>query len=167
VTAQLGAAAASTTSITLVTAIGAAAVSLLVAIGTQVALSVRENSARRYQRRRAALTDAQDAALALRGRVRDYGVISRSNAGKPSPELEAAERRYDDARALFDITLTRVDDRTVVAAAQRWRSAAEVSFISPLEVSLGQEQEAWQAVNLAIGSALQSKNGTSAVKPRQ
>jgi hypothetical protein len=165
VTAQLSAAGASTTSLTLITAIGAAVVSLLVAIGTQVALSVRESHARRYLRRRAALTDAQDAALALRGRVRDYGVVSRSNAGKPSPELEAAERRYDDARGLFDITLTRVDDEDVVAAAQRWRSAAEVSFISSLELSMGQEQHSWQAVNEAIGSALQSKNGISAAKP--
>lgn len=160
-TGPLGAAGASTTSLTLVTAIGAAVVSLLVAISTQVALSVRESHARRYQRRRAALTDAQDAALALRGRVRDYGVVSRANAGKPSPELEAAERRFDDARALFDITLSRIDDQAVVVAAQRWRSAAEVSFISTLEVSLAQEQQAWRALNVAIGSALQSKSGTS------
>jgi hypothetical protein len=164
VTGQFSAAGASTTSVTLVTAIGAAVVSLLVAIGTQVALSVRESHARRYQRRRAALTDAQDAALALRGRVRDYGVVSRANAGKPSPELEAAERRYDDARALFDITLSRVDDHAVVAAAQHWRSAAEVSFISSLEVSLAQEHQAWRELNLAIGSALQSKSGTSKAK---
>ena len=159
-TGPLGAGGASTTSITLVTAIGAAVVSLLVAIGTQVALSVRETHARRYQRRRAALTDAQDAALSLRGRVRDYGVVSRATAGKPSAELEAAERRYDDARALFDVTLSRVDDQAVAAAAQRWRSAAEVSFISTLEISLAQEQEAWRTLNLAIGGALQSKSGT-------
>lgn len=161
-TGALSAAGSSTTSVTLVTAIGAAVVSLLVAIGTQVALSVRENHARRYQRRRAALTDAQDAALALRGRVRDYGVISRANAGKPSPELDAAERRYDDARGLFDVTLSRIDDQAVVAAAQRWRSAAEVSFISTLDISLAQEQQDWRALNLAIGSALQSKSGSTA-----
>jgi hypothetical protein len=83
-------AAASATAITLASAIGAAVVSLLVAIGTQVALSVRESHARRYQRRRAALIDAQDAALALRGRVGEYGALSRANAGRPSPQVEAA-----------------------------------------------------------------------------
>ncbi|HEV2888203.1 MAG TPA: hypothetical protein VGX49_14930, partial [Jatrophihabitans sp.] len=145
----LSAVAASATSITLITAIGAAAVSLLVAIGTQIVLSVREGNARRYQRRRAALTDAQDAALALRSGIRDYGALSRANAGQPTPELDAAERRYIDARALLEVTLSRVDDRAVVAAAQRWRAAAEVSFISTAEVSATQEQREWQAVTTA------------------
>ncbi|HEX8092877.1 hypothetical protein [Jatrophihabitans sp.] len=155
-------AAASATTITLVNAMVAAAVSLLVAVGTQVTLSVRDSHARRYLRRRAALTDAQDAALALRGRVGEYGALSRANAGRPSPELEAAERRYLDARALLEVALSRVDDPAVVAAAQRWHSAAEVSFISTAEVSAAREQLEWQAVNAAIGSALRSKEGTSA-----
>jgi hypothetical protein len=47
VTGQLSAAGASATSVTLATAIGAAVVSLLVAIGTQVALSVRDSHGRR------------------------------------------------------------------------------------------------------------------------
>lgn len=155
-------AAVSATTVTLANAIVAALVSLLVAVGTQVALSVRESHARRYLRRRAALTDAQDAALALRGRLGEYGSLSRANAGRPSPELEAADRRYLDARALLEVTLSRVDDPMVVAAAQRWRSAAEVSFISSAEISAAQEQLQWQAVNAAIGSALRSKDGTSA-----
>ena len=154
-------AAASATAITLASAIGAAVVSLLVAIGTQVALSVRESHARRYQRRRAALIDAQDAALALRGRVGEYGALSRANAGRPSPQVEAAERRYLDARALLEVTISRVDDPAVVAAAQGWRSAAEVSFISTADISAAQEQQEWQALNAAIGSALRSKDGTS------
>jgi hypothetical protein len=155
-------AAGSATAITLATALLAAAVSLLVAVGTQVALTVREGHGRRYLRRRAALTDAQDAALALRGRVGEYGALSRANAGRPSPEMEAAERRYLDARALLEVTLSRVDDPIVVAAAQRWRSAAEVSFISTAEISAAQEQREWQGVNAAIGSALRSKDGRSA-----
>ena len=154
--------AASATVVTLASGVVAAVVSLLVAVGTQVTLSVRESHARRYQRRRAALIDAQDAALALRGRVGEYGALSRANAGRPSPEVDAAERRYLDARALLEVTLSRVDDPLVVAAAQRWRSAAEVSFISSAEVSAAQEQREWQAVNAAIGSALRSKDGTSA-----
>jgi len=153
--------AASATTITVLNAVVAAAVSLLVAIGTQVSLSVRDSNARRYLRRRAALTDAQDAALALRGRVGEYGALSRANAGRPSPELEAAERRYLDARALLEVTLSRVDDPAVVAAAQRWHSAAEISFISTAEVSAAREQQEWQAVNAAIGSALRSKEGTT------
>ncbi|MEO7261719.1 MAG: hypothetical protein ABI047_10760 [Jatrophihabitantaceae bacterium] len=164
-TELLNAADASTTSLTLATAVGAAVISLLVAIGTQVALSVRESSARRYLRRRAALTDAQDAALALRERVRDYGEISRANAGQPSPALGQAERRYVDARALLEVTLSRVDDPVVVAAAQHWRSAAEVSFISSAEISAAQEQQQWQDLNAAIGSALRSKDGMSTPVP--
>jgi hypothetical protein len=154
-------AAASATAITLASALIAATVALLVAVGTQVALSVREGHNRRYLRRRAALTDAQDAALALRGRVGEYGALSRANAGRSSPELEAAERRYLDARALLEVTLSRVDDPIVVAAAQRWHSAAEISFISTAEITAAQEQREWQAVNAAIGSALRSKDGTS------
>jgi hypothetical protein len=162
VTPGLRAAAESATSLTLASAVGAAVISLLVAIGTQVALSVRESHARRYQRRRAALTDAQDAALALRGRVQDYGAISRAQAGQPSPELEQAERRFVDARALLEVTLSRVDDPAVTAAAQRWRSAAEISFISSADLSAAQEQQHWQDLNAAIGSALRSKDGVSA-----
>jgi hypothetical protein len=161
VTAATITAAASATAVTLISGVVAAVVSLIVAIGTQVALSVRESHARRYLRRRAALIDAQDAALALRGRVGEYGALSRANAGRPSAEVEAAERRYLDARALLEVTLTRVDDQAVVAAAQRWRSAAEVSFISTAEISAAQEQREWQAVNAAIGSALRSEDGTS------
>jgi len=162
VTAPSITAAASATAITLASGIVAAVVSLLVAIGTQVTLSVRESHARRYLRRRAALIDAQDAALALRGRVGEYGALSRATSGRPSAEVEAAERRYLDARALLEVTLSRVDDPAVVVAAQRWRSAAEVSFISTAEVSAAEEQQEWQAVNIAIGSALRSKDGTSA-----
>ncbi len=165
-TAGLRAAAESATSFTLATAVGAAVISLLVAIGTQVALSVRESNARRYLRRRAALTDAQDAALALRGRLNEYGAISRANAGRPSPELERAERRYVDARALLEVALSRVDDPMVTAAAQRWRTAAEISFISSAEVSVAEEQQHWQVVNAAIGSALRSKDGVSGATAR-
>ncbi len=160
-TGVLSATGASTSSVALATAVGAAAISLLVAIGTQVTLSVRESHARRYERRRAALVDAQNAGVTLRGRLRDYGLVSRADAGRPSAELGQAERRYDDARALLDVTLSRVEDRFVVAATRSWLSAAEVSFISSSEVPAAREQQSWDAVNAAIGSALQSKNGTA------
>lgn len=160
-TGPLSAASSSPTSLTLITAIGAAVVSLLVAIGTQVALSVRESNARRYLRRRAALIDAQDAALAVRGRLSEYGKLSRASAGRPNPELDAAERRYLDARALLEVTLTRVDDPAVTAAARDWQSAAEVSFISTAEVSAATEQRRWQDLNAAIGEALRSRHGSS------
>jgi hypothetical protein len=161
VTGAFSAASTSPTSVTLVTAIGAAVVSLLVAIGTQVALGVRESHSRRYLRRRAALIDAQDAALAMRGRLSEYGALSRASAGRPTPDVDAAERRYLDARALLEITLTRVDDPAVTAAAGQWQSAAEVSFISTAEVSAASEQLRWQELNAAIGSALRSKHGSA------
>jgi hypothetical protein len=164
VTGSLLTAGPSSASVTLISATVGALVSLLVAIGTQVALSVRETHARRYSRRRAALTDAQDAALAIRGRLGEYGALSRASAGRSTPELAAAERRYLDARALLEVTLSRVDDPSVVVAAQRWQAAAEVSFISSAEVSAASEQRRWQELNAAIGSALQSKEG---VAPRR
>ncbi|MBV9821083.1 MAG: hypothetical protein JO144_02470 [Actinobacteria bacterium] len=154
-------AAPSSTSVTLISAVWAGVVSLLVAIGTQVALSVREGHARRYQRRRSALTDAQDAALAMRGRLGDYGALSRANAGRSTPELGAAERRYLDARALLEVTLSRVDDPRVVAAARSWQESAEVSFISTAEVSAASEQKQWADLNAAVGSALQSRDGVA------
>ncbi|MDQ1743230.1 MAG: hypothetical protein QOE23_1569 [Pseudonocardiales bacterium] len=159
--AALSAASTSPTSVTLVTAIGAAVVSLLVAIGTQVALSVRESHSRRYLRRRTALIDAQDAALAVRGRLSEYGTLSRASAGRSTPELDAAERRYLDARALLEVTLTRVDDPVVTSTARHWQQAAEVSFISTAELTAASEQQRWQQVNAAIGGALRSKHGIS------
>ncbi len=160
-TGSLLAATASADSATLISAVWAGVVSLLVAIGTQVALSVRDSHARRYSRRRSALTDAQDAALAVRGRLGEYGTLSRASAGRTTPELAAAERRYLDARALLEVTLSRVDDPAVVAAALSWREAAEVSFISSAEVSATTEQNRWQGLNAAIGSALQSRDGVA------
>ncbi|HST49925.1 hypothetical protein [Jatrophihabitans sp.] len=160
-TGPLLAAGPSPAAVTLISATAGAVVSLLVAIGTQVALSVREDHARRYSRRRAALTDAQDAALAVRGRLGEYGTLSRAAAGRSTPEQAAAERRYLDARALLEVTLSRVDDEKVVAAALGWRDAAEVSFISSAEVSAATEQRRWQELNAAIGSALQSKDGVA------
>lgn len=160
-TGSLLAATASADSATLISAVWAGVVSLLVAIGTQVSLSVRDSHARRYSRRRSALTDAQDAALAVRGRLGEYGALSRASAGRTTPELAAAERHYLDARALLEVTLSRVDDQAVVAAALSWREAAEVSFISSAEVSATTEQNRWQGLNTAIGSALQSKDGVA------
>jgi len=161
VTATLLTAGPSPATVTVISATVGAVVSLLVAIGTQVVLSVRDSNARRYSRRRAALTDAQDAALAMRGRLGEYGMLSRANLGRSTPELAAAERHYVDARALLEVTLSRVDDQRVVAATLAWREAAEVSFISSAEVSAGTEQDRWQRLNTAIGSALQSRDGVA------
>jgi hypothetical protein len=147
------------TSVTLVTAVIAAAVAVLVAIGTQITLSVRDSHARRYERRRVALIDAQDAALEFRGRVRDYGLVSRATAGLPGTELIEAERRYDDARGRLDVTMSRIDDEAVTAAMRVWRTAAEISFISSLDVSAAREEQAWTVVNSALGNALQSGHG--------
>jgi hypothetical protein len=166
VTGSLLAAGPSSATVTLISATVGAVVSLLVAIGTQVALSVRDSHARRYSRRRAALIDAQDAALAMRGRLGEYGTLSRANAGRTTPELAAAERRYLDARALLEVALSRVDDPSVVSAARRWQAAAEVSFISSAEVSAASEQGQWQELNAAIGSALQSKEGVTPERDR-
>ena len=146
----------------LTSALIAAAVALIVALLSQVAGAARERASRRYDRRRAALLDAQDAALQLRQHLRDYGQLVRAHPGQPSVAVSAAEQHFDDSRSQLAVALSRVEDRRVVTAVEQWRSAASVSFISVLDVSASREQASWDAMNDAIGRALKSKSGTAA-----
>ena len=81
----------------------AAVVSLLVALLSQLSTSVRDSHARRYERRRAALLDAQDAALQLRRRLREYGQLIRAYPGQPTAEFGEAEQHFDDARSALEV----------------------------------------------------------------
>jgi hypothetical protein len=139
----------------------AAVVALVVALFTHLSVIVRDGNARRYERRRAALLDAQDAALILRQRVHEYGSMSRENSGRPSPELSDAERNFDDARSALDVALSRVEDARVGALIKDWQVLAQIRFVSAQDVSVSQEQISWDRMNDAIGQALTSKTGSS------
>ena len=139
----------------------AAVVALLVALFTHLSVIARDSNARRYERRRAALLNAQDAALVLRQRVHEYGSVNREHAGQPSPELSDAERNFDDARSALDVALSRVEDARVSGLIRNWQSVAQIRFVSAQDVSASQEQGSWDDMNDAIGQALTSKTGSS------
>jgi hypothetical protein len=129
----------------------AALVSLLVALASQLGMSLRDSFARRYERRRAALLDAQDAALELR----------RAHPGQSSAEFGDAEQHFDDSRSALEVAASRVEDRQVLQALRQWQAAAEVSYVSVLDLSASREQASWAAMNDAIGRALISRSGTA------
>ncbi|HET6209945.1 MAG TPA: hypothetical protein VFD94_06165 [Jatrophihabitans sp.] len=139
----------------------AAVVSLLVALAGQFGTSVRNSNARRYERRRAALLDAQQAALTLRTRLREYGQLIRAHPGQSAVEFGEVERQFDDARSALDVALSRVEDRQVRQSLRDWQAAAQVSYVSVLDVSASAEQASWAAMNDAIGRALISRSGTA------
>lgn len=143
------------------TALIAAVVSLLVALVSQFGTSVRDSNARRYERRRAALLDAQNAALELRKRLREYGQLIRTHPGGPSEEFGRAEQQFDDSRSALDVALSRVEDQQVQRALRQWQAAAEVSFVSALDMPASREQAAWAAMNDAVGRALISRSGST------
>ncbi|HJQ00440.1 MAG TPA: hypothetical protein VJ851_02465 [Jatrophihabitans sp.] len=137
----------------------AAVVSLLVALFSQLSTSVRDSHARRYQRRRAALLDAQDAALQLRRRLREYGQLIRAYPGQPTAEFGEAEQHFDDTRSALEVAVSRVEDEPVREALRQWQAAAEISFVSVLDLSASREQASWAAMNDAVGRALISGSG--------
>ncbi|HEU5269623.1 MAG TPA: hypothetical protein VFU36_06830 [Jatrophihabitans sp.] len=147
--------AVSSTTVTLQSALIAAAVSILVAVFSQFGSARRERAERVYQRRRAALLEVQDAALALRRVLADYGTAARAAVGARSAELLGTERDFDNALGVLEVSVSRVDDAGVRELVTAWRLAAQVSFISVHDVvSRLDEQRAWTALNVAIGNAL-------------
>ncbi len=146
----------------LTAAVIAAAVSLLVALLGWWAGARRDQVERRYQRRRAALLDLQDAALRLRGAIADYAWLSRQHPNQRPAELVAAEQVLDRAAGLLEVTVVRVEDEQVRELVTRWRQAAQVAFVSVQdEVAPAAEREAWSRFNRRVGAALRSSSGTS------
>lgn len=151
-----------TTSATVLTAVIAAATALVVAIATQFLTWRRERTQRTYDRRRSALLDAQDAALVVHSRYGEFGDVTRTEPiTRPRSASGQAQRQLSDALAELGVRLSRVDDRGVVAAVKRWSDQARYHAISAEEVSDDEESRAWDAMNDAFGSALQSATGVS------
>jgi hypothetical protein len=143
------------------------AAALVVAVGGGVRSELRSASDRRHERRRAFLTDAQDAALALRNALREYGSSLRAHTGEAGPhsgvfimsvpEPLAAEVSVAEGR--FGVAGSRLEDDAVVDALTRWRSVARVSLIDASEAPAAAEQEAFDEINALIGAALRSGRG--------
>jgi hypothetical protein len=140
-------------------------VALVAAVASGVRSEFRSTADRRYATRRTFLTDAQDAALALRDALREYGSALRARTGSGDgagggvfimsvPEPLAAQVSAAEGR--FTVAMSRVEDATVVAALQRWHSLARVSLIDTSDAPAADEQAAFTEVNELIGAALQS-----------
>ncbi|HTZ43375.1 MAG TPA: hypothetical protein VMB79_05885 [Jatrophihabitans sp.] len=133
----------------------AAVVSLVVALLGALSSARLNRREHRYQRRRAALLDVQDAALRLRQALAAFGELARANPAMPTKELLDAEREFDRALGLLDVMLSRVDTEPVRHRVTAWRLVAQVSFISSHDASSpADEQRAWSALNAAVGAAL-------------
>lgn len=138
----------------------AAATALAVFVLTQWVTGRRERRGRAYERRRAALVDAQDAALALRDRLGAFGPLARRASGAPpDAELVAAQYRADEAFARLEVCVTRIEDAAVVAGIAAWRDLARFHYISAEDVTTTEELAAWRRMNDVIGAALVSGPG--------
>jgi hypothetical protein len=145
-------------------------VALVVAVGGGVRNELRSAADRRYERRRAFLTDAQDAALGLRNALREYGAALRARTdlaetgasgafvmSVPDP-LDAA---VSIAQGRFDVARSRLEDDAVGAALAQWRSLARVSLIDTSDAPAADEERAFATVNDLIGAALRSARGAA------
>jgi hypothetical protein len=146
---------AMSTSTSLWSALIAAVTAVLVFVLTQLVLARREKGTRAYNRRRAALIEVQDAALALRNELGEYGPLARQAIGAvPGTALDAAKHRADEAFALLAVKLTRIEDEAVHTSVVEWRDRARFHYVSAEEVTTGEELDLWQTMNATIGDAL-------------
>ena len=160
---QVLAAEAPTARAPLYAAVITASVAVLVAVIGQFETWRRERAARRYERRRRALLDVQDAALALRSALRAYGpavhtalAATRLENGRVAPDPDA--RRVSEAEGLLEVTQVRLDDDTygqaVAESLHAWRQTAAEHFLTPREVPATEEQAAWTELHEAVAQAL-------------
>jgi hypothetical protein len=145
-------------------------VALVVAVGSGVRNERRSAADRRYERRRAFLTDAQDAALGLRNALREYGAALRARTEPAETGAGGAfvmsvpdplDAGVSIAEGRFDVARSRLEDDAVVAALAHWRSLARVSLIDTSDTPAADEQQAFARVNDLIGAALRSSRGAA------
>jgi hypothetical protein len=140
---------------------------LVVAVGGSLRHDLRTAADRRYDRRRRSLVDAQDATLALRTALIEYGAALRSGTAQAQPGGGSFVMRVPDeldrevlaAEGRFAVARSRVDDEPVVAALTRWRALARVNLIDPRDGEASAEERAFAEVNDLIGAALRSRSG--------
>ena len=143
-----------------VSALIAAAVSLIVFALTQLWTTRREQRTQAYHRRRSALMEVQDAALALRSALGAFGPLARTASGRAvRGDLANAQHNVDEAFALLEVKLTRLDDAEVTQAVVAWRDMARFHYVSLEEVTTSDERAAWERMNARLGVALTSRSG--------
>ena len=150
-------------------------VALVVAVGGGVRNDLRAATERRYERRRAFLVDAQDAALLLRDALRVYGSAvqaqARSTPGSHGSFTMAVPSEVAAAMAAAQgrlaVAVSRLEDPTVVSTLASWQTVAQVSLIDPLDEEASAEQRAFDLANAAIGEALHSTRGALSRSARQ
>ncbi len=142
-------------------AVVTASVAVLVAVLSQVSTWTLEHHHRVYERRRSALLDVQDAALQVRGRLRDLGpaVLVAVERTEPAQQVEVDEdvrvsTARSDAEALLEMRLARVESTTVREAVRGWQRAARFSFLGGDDVTTADEEAAWASMNTTVADAL-------------
>jgi hypothetical protein len=137
---------------------------LVVAVGNSLRTDRRAAADRRYERRRTALIDAQDTALALRTALTEYGAALRSRTvqsptgagGFVMSVPEPLGAAVQEAEGRFDVARSRVGDAAVAGALERWRALARISLIDPRDGEAASEEQAFAEANRVIGAALDS-----------
>lgn len=134
--------------------IGAVAALIVAGIGWYA--SYRQNrTGREYHRRQAALTEVQDAALALRQAMQDYGRLIRRFPNEQPAELVDAQTVFDHARGELEVRMSRIEDAELRQLIKAWRSTAQITSISEQdEATAEDEEQLWTRLNVAIGKTL-------------
>jgi len=144
-----------------VAAVITASVAVVVAVLSQLSTWTLEHHHRMYERRRAALLDVQDAALQVRGRLRDLGpaVLLAVERAEPAQQVEVDEdarvsAARSDAEALLEVRLARLESAEVREDVRAWQRAARFSFLGGDDVTTADEEAAWAAMNASVAEAL-------------
>jgi hypothetical protein len=140
---------------------------LVVAVGGSLRGDRRAEAGRRYERRRASLLDAQDAALALRAALAEYGAELRARTVQAPPGVggfvmsvpDSLSTAVQAAVGRLEVARSRIDGVAIPTALDRWQALARISLIDPRDGDAAGEQRAFAEVNRLIGAALTSADG--------
>ncbi len=139
--------------------------SIAVAVFTAVVLYIREYFTRKYDRRRVALLEVQDAAADLRRALRTYGRDLRrriqdlpiGQASDRVMDFRVDEDEREDADSRLDVRLARLGrvkrDVAVGDAVEAWRDVAAEHFSARRPIA-SREADAWAKVHKLVREAL-------------
>jgi hypothetical protein len=140
---------------------------LVVAVGNGLRGGRVAAAERRYERTRTSLEEAQDAVLALRTALTEYGTALRARtvqapAGRGVFVMSVPDELANSVRAAesgLQVARSRIEDPALVEAIERWRALARVSLIDPRDGEASAEERAFAEVVDLIGVALRSGGG--------
>lgn len=136
-------------------------VAVVVAVGSAVLAGAQRAADRRYERRRLFLIDAQEAALALRDALREYGDILDRAAGEPSLRAgtEVQRRAVAIAGGRLELARSRIEDATVLSSLAEWERQARETLLGVEQGNTPDEEAAFAELNRAVSSVLRSARG--------